>query len=185
VYISTGALELLDEHALAAVIAHERHHVMRRDPLRLACGRALLAGLFFIPALRRMLERQQVLAEIGADEAALSADGVDRAALASAMLSFSDASRSPNVGVDARRVDQLLGEGSPMRFPFALCIASAAALLLISACALVAGQLASGTATLAPPCLSGQPCIAVLAMIPAATGCAALLCARLWRARRA
>lgn len=185
VYVSTGALELLDEQALAAVIAHERHHVLRRDPLRLACGRALLAGLFFIPALRRMLERQQVLAEVGADEAALSADGVDRGALASAMLNFSDASSSPSVGVDPRRIDHLLGEGSPMRFPFALCIASAAALLLLSACALVAGQLASGSATLAPPGLSGQPCIAVLAMIPAATVLAALRCTRLWRAHRA
>ena len=48
---STGALDLLDGPALDAVLAHERHHASRHDPLRLACGRVLAAGLFFIPSL--------------------------------------------------------------------------------------------------------------------------------------
>lgn len=50
VYVSTGALELLDDPAVAAVLAHERHHARRHDPLRLACGRVLAGGLFFVPA---------------------------------------------------------------------------------------------------------------------------------------
>lgn len=184
IYISTGALELLDEQALAAVVAHERHHVMRHDPLRLACGRALLAGLFFIPSLRRMLEHQQVLAEIGADEAAVSSNGVERAALASAMLSFSDAAGDQATGVDPRRVDHLLGDARPVRFPLVLCLSSAIVLLLLSATALLAAHVANGTATLAPPILSAQPCVAVLAMVPVVAGVAAMQCARVWRTRR-
>src|ERR1700722_7640444 len=71
IYVSTGALDLLDGAPLAAVLAHERHHALRHDPLRLACGRALVASLFFIPALRRMVERQAALAEMPADDAAV------------------------------------------------------------------------------------------------------------------
>src|SRR3984885_3279748 len=41
VYVSTGAVAILDEAALSAVLAHERHHARRRDPLRLAAGRVL------------------------------------------------------------------------------------------------------------------------------------------------
>jgi Zn-dependent protease with chaperone function len=39
VYVSTGAVEMLDEAALEVVLAHERHHAGRGDPLRLAAGR--------------------------------------------------------------------------------------------------------------------------------------------------
>jgi len=182
IYVSTGALELLDDRALAAVLAHERHHVVCRDPLRLACGRALLASLFFIPALRRMIERQQSLAEIGADEAAVLSAGVDRAALASAMLSFSEGGAN-GVGVDPERIDYLLGEPTASPLPLALYIASAAALLLLSGLGLILAQVASGTATLAPPGLSSKPCILVLAMIPAGAGTIGLAFARARRAR--
>jgi len=185
IYVSTAAMELLDTRALAAVLAHERHHVMRHDPLRLACGRALLAALFFIPALRRLIERQQGLAEIGADEAAVCTAGVDRSALASAMLSFSGGAGEQAGGVDPQRIDYLLGEPTPWRFPLVLCVGAAAALLLLFAAALLAGHVATGTATLAPPGLSSQPCIAVLALIPAGAGIAGVVIARAWRARPA
>jgi hypothetical protein len=39
---------------------------------------------------------------------------------------------------------------------------------LVAAVALLAGQVAAGSATLAPPFLSDQPCVVVLALIPAA-----------------
>jgi Zn-dependent protease with chaperone function len=183
IYVSTAALELLADDALAAVLAHERHHVLCRDPLRLACGRALLAGLFFIPALRRMIERQQSLAEIGADEAAILSDGVDRSALASAMLSFSHATGGDGVGVDPERIDYLLGEPTASPLPLALLLGSIATMLLLSAVALLLAQVASGTATLAPPGLSSQPCIVVLALIPATAGLGGLACARARAAR--
>ena len=185
VYFSTGALKLLDGPALDAVLAHERHHASRHDPLRLACGRVLAAGLFFIPSLGRLVERQHALAEISADETAVRASGGDRSALASAMLSFSQASDADDLGVDSERVDHLLGERTRWRFPVALCLATAAILSLLITVAVLAAHVASGSATLAPPFLSGQPCIAVLAMIPAAAGLTGLAYARARRAPRA
>lgn len=185
VYFSTGALERLDGPALGAVLAHERHHTSRHDPLRLACGRVLAAGLFFIPSLGRLVERQHALAEISADETALRRSGGDPAALASAMLSFSQEGDADAVGVDPERVDHLLGEHIRWRFPVALCVATAALLSLLIIVAVLAAHVAAGSATLAPPFLSSQPCIAVLAMIPAAAGLTGLACARAWRAQRA
>jgi hypothetical protein len=174
VYFSTGALELLDEPALAAVLAHERHHARRHDPLRLACGRVLAAGLFFIPAMRGLVQRQHALAEINADEAAVLSAGGDRAALAGAMLSFSQASDADALGIDPERIDYLLGDRPQWRFPVVLCLGAAAALSLLIALAGLAARTAAGSATLAPPFLSSQPCVVVLAMIPAAAGLAGL-----------
>jgi Zn-dependent protease with chaperone function len=178
VYFSTGALELLDAPALAAVLVHERQHARRHDPLRLACGRVLAAGLFFIPGMRRLVERQDALAEISADEAAVLTAGVERSGLASAMLSFSQASGADALGVDPERVDYLLGEPPQWRFPVALCLGIVAALSLLLAVAVLAAHAAAGSATLAPPFLSSQPCVAVLAMIPTAAGLAGLVYAR-------
>ena len=174
VYFSTGALELLDPPALAAVLAHERYHARRHDPLRLACGRVLAAGLFFIPGMRRLVLRQDALAEISADEAAVLTVGVERSGLASAMLSFSQASSAEALGIDPERVDYLLGEHPQWRFPVALCLGIVAALSLLVAVAVLAAHAAAGSATLAPPFLSSQPCVAVLAMIPAGAGLAGL-----------
>jgi hypothetical protein len=178
VYFSTGAVEMLDAPALDAVLAHERHHASRHDPLRLACGRALAGGLFYIPALRRLVHRQHALAEIGADEAAVISAGGDRSALANALLSFSQASDEQAFGVDPERIDYLIGERQRWRFPIALGLGAAAALSLLIAVAVLAAHAAAGSATLAPPFLSSQPCVAVLAMIPAAASVAGVAYAR-------
>jgi Peptidase family M48 len=166
VCVSTGALELLDPAALAAVMAHERHHALRRDPLRVASGRALAAGLFFVPSLRHLVERQHALAEIGADEAAVQTAGVDRSALANAMLSFADATAPDGGGVEHERIDSLLGQHASWRFPLALCVGAVAALGLFVAVAVLAARTAAGSATLAAPFLSQQPCVVMLALIP-------------------
>lgn len=185
VYVSSGALELLDAPALASVLAHERHHARRHDPLRLACGRALAAGLFFIPAHRRLVARQHALAEISADEAAVLTAGGDRSALASAMLSFSEAGGADAQGIDPERIDHLLGERAQWRLPVGLCVGTAAAMSLLITVAVLAAHVASGSATLAPPFLSSQPCVAVLAMIPAAAGLVGLGQARTRRTAQA
>jgi hypothetical protein len=165
VYLSTGALELLDEQALAAVLAHERHHVRQRDPLRLACARALASGLLFVPTLRRLVKRQLALAEIGADEAAIGTEGVDRSTLASALLSFSGAT-GEEIGIDPERVDHLLGERMAWGFPLLLCLATAVALGTLTALIVLVSRVAVGSATLALPLLSSQPCVVVLSLFP-------------------
>jgi Zn-dependent protease with chaperone function len=159
VYVSRGTLELLDEPALQAVLAHERHHVRRLDPLRLAGGRVIVRALFFMPALAQLMRREQALAELSADEYAIDADPDKRAALATAMLRFSDASSSADLGgIDPARVDHLLGEAPNWRFPLVLSLASVSVVVLMATVAVLAGQVARGAATLAPPFLSSQPC---------------------------
>jgi hypothetical protein len=186
VYLSTGAVAMLDDAALRAVVAHERHHARRYDPLRLAAGRVLARALFFLPALRDLAQRQQALAELSADESAVNAAPANRSALARAMLSFSDVPTPVgSTGIDSARVDYLLGEPPSWRFPFLLCLTAAAVIALLIAVALLAGKLASGSATLALPFLSSQPCIVVLAAIPAVVGILAAVCRHRVRARLA
>jgi Zn-dependent protease with chaperone function len=167
VYVSTGAIALLDERSLHAVLEHERHHARRRDPLRLAAARVLAGSLFFVPGLRALAGDHATLAELGADEAAVAGAPGGRAALARAMLSFADA--PSGVSVENARIDRLLGDPTApaWRLPAALCVAAIAALALLVAVAVLAGRLASGSATLAPPFLSRQPCVLMLATLSA------------------
>ena len=171
VYVSTGALALLDDAALSTVLAHERQHARRRDPLRLAAGRVLARALFFLPGLGDLVERQQALAELSADESAVNDRPANRSALARAMVSFSDTPPDGgSAGVDPARVDYLLGDPPSWRFPALLCLVATSVLVLLVAVAVLAGQVASGSATLALPFLSHQPCILVLAATPALLG---------------
>ena len=111
VYLTTGALAGLDAPALDAVLVHEREHARRRDPLRLATSRVIARSLFFLPAIRELRRGQKMLAEVSADESAVSAAAGDRSALARAMLSFSEGPKAgASAGVDPARVDYLLGE---------------------------------------------------------------------------
>jgi Zn-dependent protease with chaperone function len=179
VYVTSGALAILDEPALSAVLVHERHHARRRDPLRLATSRVLAQSIFFLPALRELGRRQQALAEMSADESAINAAPGNRSALARAMLSFTDSAETDDsVGIDPARVDHLLGEPPSWRFPVGMCLAAIALLALVVGVAVLAGREAAGTATLAPPFLSAQPCVVVLAVIPAAIGLLAVRFAR-------
>jgi hypothetical protein len=186
VYLSTGALAMLDDAAVDAVLAHERHHASRHDPLRLAVGRVLARALFFLPEFSDLVERQQALAELSADESAVNAAPANRSGLARAMLSFSDAPASPgSIGIDPTRVDYLLGEPPSWRFPTLLFLTGALVVTLLVALAVLVEQVASGSATLAPPFLSEQPCVVVLAAIPAALGIAAAIYRRRARTRSA
>jgi beta-lactamase regulating signal transducer with metallopeptidase domain len=160
-------------------LEHERHHALRRDPLRLAAARVLARAVFFLPGYRALVGRQQALAELGADERAINAAPGNRSALARAMVIFSDSAESGDErGVDPERVDHLLGEAPSWRFPAALCALSALVIALLIAVVVLAGQTAFGAATLAPPFLSRQACVVVLALIPAALGLASVRLAR-------
>jgi beta-lactamase regulating signal transducer with metallopeptidase domain len=166
--ISTGALAVLDDAALAAVLTHEAHHARRRDPLRLAVGRVLSRALFFVPGLTALTRSQRQLAELSADERAAHGAPEGRSALARAMLAFCTSPDSVSeVGIDADRIDHLLGEPPSWRFPAAVCVAALAVIVLVLGVAILAGRSATGSASLAPPLLSAQPCIVVLALIPA------------------
>jgi Zn-dependent protease with chaperone function len=175
VYLTTGAVALLDPAARDAVLAHERHHARRRDPLRIAVGHVVAHALFPIPGIRALVGRAHALAEMSADESAVQAAPGNRAALASAMLSFDSASAGgAAAGVDPARVDRLVDGSGDWRFPAALVALATSAIVLIIAAGVLVGRVAAGSVTLAPPLLSRQPCVVVLAAIPAVLALLAL-----------
>jgi Peptidase family M48 len=176
VYVTSAAVELLDEAGLDAVLAPECHHARRRDPLRLAAGRVIARSLFFLPAVRELRRGQQMLAEVSADESAVGAAAGDRSALARAMLSFSNASEpGASSGIDPVRIDYLYGEAPSWRFPALMCTAAVAVLTIVVTLAILVGREAAGSATLAPPFLSVQRCVVMLGLIPCGVGIIALV----------
>lgn len=182
VYVTSGVLTILDEGALEAVLAHERHHAQCRDPLRLAASRVLAEALFFLPSLRGLGHRRQELSELDADESVVIARTGNRAALARAMLSFSDSAEAGmSEGIEPARIDYLLGESDGWRFPVLLCLATVTFLAMLMMMAVLAGREAAASATLAPPFLSAQPCVVMLALVPAAVS---LVAARIRRRSR-
>ncbi len=177
VYISRGALEVLSGDELIAVLSHENRHRSTRDPLRFALGRVLSDALFFLPAMRPLADRYEQVAEYRADEAAVEASAGESAPLASALLAFEAAAPLGVASISNERVDALLGQAPGWRLPSPLL-----ALSLTTLCSLVvlvwrASGAASAQATFNLPVLSSQPCMLVLALLPAAV----ILAAHAWR----
>lgn len=114
VVVSTATLDRLRLGELRAVLAHERHHAARRDPLRRAARETIAEALFFLPILRPLATRASTLAEIDADAAAIDACGGDVSGLASALLAFEESGQGE---AEAERVDQLAGTPTPWQAP--------------------------------------------------------------------
>jgi Zn-dependent protease with chaperone function len=182
VYISHGALELLDGEQLEAVLAHEAHHGRRRDPLRLLVARALGDGLFFLPVVRRLTERYAALAELAADEAAASGRG-GRRALASALLAF-DAHPSPAaVGIAPERVDHLLGQHPKRELPVVLLLGAVVTMGMLVAMTVRLAEV-TGHAAVGLPALAAQACMLAMSLGPVVAGAVCLLGGRRLMRRR-
>jgi len=138
VYLSRGLIARLSDDELRAVVAHERHHLRRRDPLRRLLARALADGLFFIPVLERTSERYTALGELAADEAAVAALE-DRRPLAGALLKLSEhePAPAPMAGIDPERVDHLLGNPTTGRWRLPKTMAGWSILALLALAALL------------------------------------------------
>jgi hypothetical protein len=188
IYLSEGALERLSEPEREAVVAHELHHLRRREPLRLLIGTALADSLFFLPILRRMSERYRALGELAADEAAVQTLH-GRAPLASALLKFSEPEPSPTsvVGIDPERVDHLMGDtrASHWRLPRTLFGRSMLVLAAMSGLVLLVWH-GIVDPTLEFPLLLAAACMALMIGGPVVLASGALvLSRRALRARRA
>lgn len=180
IYISRGALELLDADELGAVVAHECHHARRRDPLRLLAARSLASAVFFIPLLRRISQRYEAIGELAADEAAIR--DLDRPApLASALLKLGEGERvaRPVVAIAPERVDHLIGDAKAgtWRLPRSLAGWSALALAGLSLLLVLSWQ-AEPTPQL--PALLAAACMTVMIGGPIALAAGAV-----WLSRRA
>jgi Zn-dependent protease with chaperone function len=171
IHVSTGALAILGPAELDAVLAHERHHVRRRDPLRLFLVRAIGDALFVLPALPRLAERYGALVELGADDAAVLASGGEPGALASALLAFDEERTSSVVGIDPARVDHLCGELPVYRPPVALVSWS---VLVVGAIVVVAERVGERL-SLTVPLLTQHLCLITANVVPLLLGAAALL----------
>ena len=88
ILLSTGLVEALDAAELTAVLVHERHHLRRRDPLRLLAARLLAGYGWYLPLLRWWAQRLALRRELAADRAATTRAGV--AAVAGALLKLAD-----------------------------------------------------------------------------------------------
>lgn len=171
VYLSSGAARALPADELRAVLAHERHHRDRRDPLRIAAGRVLAKALFFMPVLGRLHSSYCATAELAADDAAIVADGGSPSALASALVAFTEATRpAGSVGIAPERVDHMLGRRVPSPMPISRLAAALATSALIGLIAWKTGGAAVAHATFNLPLLSTEPCIITLALIPGLFG---------------
>jgi hypothetical protein len=177
IYVSRGALGVLSDAELDAVLAHEHHHQRVRDPLRFACSRLLGQALFFLPVLRALGERDGSVAELQADEAAVRAGAGDKGPLASAMLAFDSSGPAHGAGISPDRVDSLLGRPAHWRLPLWLSATSLATLSSVAVLVWQDSAVASVRATLNLPILSSQPCLVMLALV----GLAACLPLRAWR----
>lgn len=82
--VSTGLVDLLDESELEAVLHHERWHVARHDPLRLALAQTVGAAFAAVPEIRRLVRLYVLAMEVAADRHVVAKMGHPRA-LASAM----------------------------------------------------------------------------------------------------
>lgn len=173
VYASSGTLRLLEEHELAAVMAHERHHARRRDPARLFVLRIVGSALFFLPLMRRLAEGYGAVAEMAADQAALRQAGGNRQPLAAALLRFESSAVPGVVAIAPDRVDHLLGR-SP-RWPMPVALTGATILALGAFLAVTARLHAATTMRINLPLLGTQLCMAAMVLVPLVVGAAGLL----------
>jgi len=115
IFVAKSLPDALTADELVAVLSHEMAHVERRDPLRLFVLRSLAAILFWLPAIRRLVEDLADDAEIAADDRAAALHALP---LASAILRMAGADLGPlepAIGFQRRdllerRIRRLAGE---------------------------------------------------------------------------
>ena len=110
----------------------------------------------------------------------IRASAGESAPLASALLAFESASPAGVAWISNDRVDSLLGQAPGWRLPSPLLALSLATLCSLVVLVWRAAGEASAHATFNLPVLSSQPCMLVLALMPAGV----ILAAHAWRRRQ-
>jgi Zn-dependent protease with chaperone function len=157
IIVSTGALRILSDEELAAVVAHERGHLRHHDHLVTAIAGALHLAFPGVALLRHARHEIEILAEMAADDHARRDHSTD--ALASALLALA-AARTPQHMLGAAghsvadRLRRMLASTKPLPNPARIgAVATAASALtlpvglscttMLAAVAIVAGRLLS------------------------------------------
>lgn len=121
IWLSSSAVELLEDDELEAVLLHERAHLRRRDPLRLVIVRAIAAFLGLVPWVGTLAGRFEIAKELDADREALQHQG-SAAALAGALFAMgerqvADGPAISSWSLSAARIDQLYGAPAEALLP--------------------------------------------------------------------
>lgn len=134
VHASEGLLQETGAAELRAIVAHEAHHRMRRDPLRLFLARIVADAFRPLPPLATLAERHRALSDLAADAAAVRALG-DVGPVASALVRFDEMHAKAGGGVAPERVDQLVRLAPPQSVSPWLLVAAGLGLAGIAALA--------------------------------------------------
>jgi Zn-dependent protease with chaperone function len=177
IYLTASAVAALGPGPLAAVIAHEAHHVARRDPLRLLVAYVMADALCFLPVLNRLAMRYAAQAELAADAAAVAASGGPRP-LAAALLAFENHTPTSAVGIAPERVDHLLGTPARYELPTALLGAAVLTITLIFAITFQLTATPADHVETTLPTLVEQICFLLRAMLPIIAAALALTAIR-------
>ena len=143
IVVSSGALAVLDQGQLAAVLAHERAHLASRHHLMIAVTRGLAAVFPAVPLFARGAGHVARLAEMRADDAA--ARHSSRGTLVAALLTMATGASVPAAALGASacavaaRLQRLVDDPGPgRRACYGLTLAIVTVLLAVAP-VLVAG----------------------------------------------
>lgn len=103
-FISSDIVDLLSDAELAAVVAHERHHELRRAPVTLVALQGVAAVFGWVRPISRWAERARAQIEIDADAHAV-ANGASRQVIALAIVKLSSPPTSPGIAGFGSAVD--------------------------------------------------------------------------------
>jgi len=141
ILVSTGLAAALTPAEVGAVLAHEREHLLRRDPLRLLAARLFAAWGCYLPAAQWLAGRAALRRELAADRAAAGCAG--RGVLAGALLKLASRPTCPVVAAASpageghqsleARVTQLEAGRPPRQSPAVTRLAASAGTLTLLA----------------------------------------------------
>ncbi len=147
IVLTTGALHVLDDAEVAAVLAHERAHLAARHHLAVSAAAALAEAFPRVPLLVAAAEKIPHLIEMAADDAA----GTDRGSVAAALVALADGAAPIGTlaagGASAlARVRRLLRPAAPLpRGAVVVAVLTAGALLAGPAVLALAPAAVAGT----------------------------------------
>ncbi len=107
VFCDPSLRRALNPDELRAVVLHERHHQLQRDPLRLVALDALVPLVTLVPGGRQWLEDRRAAIEIAADAYALD-NGTSRRDLVRALLKVGHGPSPDGAASFAPAIDQRL-----------------------------------------------------------------------------
>lgn len=152
ILVSAGLARALTAGEISAVLAHEREHQRRRDPLRLLAARLAAGWGWYLPAARWVAGQAALRRELAADRAAAGCAG--RGVLAGALLKLASmpacpavaaasAARDGSRSLEARVAQLEAGRPPRQRLAVSRLLASAAALSVLAGACLCCAALSA------------------------------------------